>query len=441
MNVQPPDLAPTFIAPHPEPITTGLLPSVPPRQYGIQAGDRKATLRFAPARRGGAARQVMDGNAGAGLRHAAANGAMLTRPMRDLLQGLKPMHPPAPALGAPVALRPGVDVVHPRPQSAPALLESAVGDIRPGTLPERAVRQDDMAPMPAPVPDTGGCAAPLRRGVASLVGAIGLACDAVYQGVNAAGRKCRDVYRFIHDKCTSVGRKSSDTPVALLIADVARLMRNQEVLDALGRIAQPGMTYQKLRYMAEQRGFRIAEDAAGRGFDAPLGTTSDSLTRRLVSSLQNSDDPWRILRGHAGLQDTCPELAIARERYLAYRDAHYPDFDAIHRRMQQFSDLRPLEEMKALVESRRAASEANGDVFDADAYIQDNILNPGNPYPITGRQLRDDVLRLQKCMPDLAGFLQGLDLADCRAEYRRRQREPGATGSPAQAAGIGMQES
>ncbi|AOB29679.1 hypothetical protein AKI39_01780 [Bordetella sp. H567] len=305
------------------------------------------------------------------------------------------------------------------------------------TRPQRAVQQGPIPGVSAP--SGGGAATPLRRAAARFVDAFHGLRTWIHDGVGGTGQRSRpariqisgpiQISDPIPDASGGAGSKfaparSSELPTyksADLIAGVADLLRKDKLLDTMVRFSGADITYEKLLYLLEQRWYRIRVDEAGLGFDAPLGGTADSLARRLVSTLRSYEDPWRILASVHDLAVKHPELLVARERYLAYRGEHYPDFAAILERLGAVSADAPVDAIKANIAAKRAESEAQGIPFDVDAYILDNPLDPQAPHPVTAGQLSKDLQRLQQCTPDMARFIEQVDLADCLREYRLRE--------------------
>lgn len=443
-------------------VHTSQVPSEPPSApkksdsaYQAKPGRRKASVRrFALSQRGGSARRIMDVKVRGAVRHQGAEAAgIASRQPRASRPGAEcgivaaankevANFPVKVALayrmGTLDVLAPGLQPASDRPVSAPAGLFPVDAAVPPPVLPERAVREDAGSDIPSRSPATAGAATPIRRAAARVMDAVGTVRDAVYEGVTATGHRCRHLYGAVHDACVGRPRKSASsassassapsvTPApaqptaADLVQSVAKLIRKDDLLEIMVRFSGSDITYEKLLYLVEKRESRVTADEAGRGFNAPLGKTDDSLSRRLVSTLQNNDNPWRILGPLGDLGAKYPELTVARERYMAYRDRHYPDFADIHARMKGLSDLAPVNAIKKHIEETRASFEAQGIPFNVDRYIMDNPLDPQSPYPLTARQLSEDLLRLQQCTPDMAHFLEHLDLADCLEEHRRRQ--------------------
>ncbi len=215
-----------------------------------------------------------------------------------------------------------------------------------------------------------------------------------------------------------------------LIQNVAHLLRKDELLDIMVRFSGQDITYQNLLYLLEQRWYRIQADEAGQGLGAPLGGTADSLARRLVCALRSHQDPWRVLNSVHDLEVKHPDLVVARERYLAYRDEHYPDFPAILQRLTALSADAPVDAIKANIQAKRTESEAQRIPFDVDAYIRDNPLDPKAEHPMTATQLSEDLQKLQQCTPAMANFIEQLDLADCLRESLVRQAARMPAGQP-----------
>ncbi|CAM3682537.1 hypothetical protein BOSP111201_20030 [Bordetella sputigena] len=393
----------------------------PAAPYSSQPGQRKASRRrFAPVQRGGEGRKLVDGK----HQHSRAD-ARRTPPAQPLA-----------AAGAAVLANRARSVAS-RPHSAPADLFS-MADYRQagGALPERAVVRDAPATAPA---STG--AVPIRRMLARLLDALGIACDTVYAGVNQTGRGLKRGYHVVHNAFAALGRSNAadagGTPTAVgrkpyvpppaddrtnvavmagVEAEIVHraLKRSTTAVDFTG----DKLTYRNLFYLIRSRAYREQQDEAGLGLRSPASTDRDCLMRHVATAMNNSRDPFGMLsngiEGGANasifkpLTDTGESrFAAARAQYLAYRDEHYPDFDNRYRRLIQFGDRVTTSIVERTIEAHRVACEAQGIPFDEDAVIDgEMVLNPGDLYPVTARQFSEDLLRMRKCAAELATSLE-----------------------------------
>ncbi|OZI25954.1 hypothetical protein CAL26_00940 [Bordetella genomosp. 9] len=389
--------------------------------YSAQPGRRKASQRrFVPALRGGEARKLVDG------KHQGSR--VDSRHLAAAVVASDPDQAPVPTSNeTPGATR--------RTQSAPAGLFSMGDDGQSGAarLERAVVRKISAAPATA-------AATPLRRALACVLDALGSACDKVYAGVNQTGRELQRGYRAVHGAWAALGRhgaaahggapsatgrkayvppppidRSNVAMMAGVEADLIEkaLRRSATALEFSGE----NLTYRNLFYLIRGKTYRLQQDEAGRGLRAQAADDGDCLMRRVATAINNARDPFGMLsNGIEGAADPrifkpldgagVSRFAAARAQYLAYRDAHYPDFAPTYQRLVQFGDGLTNRIVEQTIEARRAACQAQGIPFDEDALIDDAmVLNPGDRHPVTARQFSDDLRRMRACAAELAATL------------------------------------
>jgi hypothetical protein len=342
-----------------------------------------------------------------------------------------------------------------RGASAPTGLFSSVSEPKAGPLAERAVRQNDACTESLP-PLTGETAPkPVRPAAVRVMQTLGTACDAVYEGGNAIGRGCRHAYGIVQEACVSLLRNASaekdvrgdvrgykapsdikqyapgdggqiGSPLEEAIRSITTAMEKSSTEIAF---AGTNITWRNLQYLIRPKAFRAQVDSApqetgavaSRGLKASSPDCSGALMRALVTGIQNARDPWHNalliakskidpkgvnpgLLQHPELID--PELAAAQAQYKEYREARYPDFDEVYQRLRGFGDPSGIAAVAKAIDERQAVCDEQGIMFDQDAYIGDQVLNPESKHPVTALRFSEDLTRMRRYLTELAAYLE-----------------------------------
>jgi hypothetical protein len=154
------------------------------------------------------------------------------------------------------------------------------------------------------------------------------------------------------------------------------------------------ITYRNMRYLFLTKDQRKQADAAGHGLKATSPDYAGSLTRCMTTAMRSVEDPWSRLIAIAQDSDKA-KLAGVHKAYIAYRDAHCPDFAQLYARLSRFGDA-TITTVTRRFDAQRAACEATGQTWNEDACIadDDSVLNPDDPHPVTARQFSDDFAKM-----------------------------------------------